>query len=90
MDANKIEPKETIPASRKLGAKDAKELASKATKVMVFKGKKVAEFTVSKNPDKTLVESMLGPTGNLRAPTIVFGKTILVGFNEEEFTKILL
>ena len=90
MDAHKIEPKETIPANRKLGAKDAKELASKATKVMVFKGKKITEFAVSRNPGKALVESMLGPTGNLRAPTIVSGKIILVGFNEEEFEKVLL
>ena len=28
---------------------------------------------------------MLGPTGNLRAPTIRSGKTVLVGFNEEAF-----
>ena len=90
MDAHRIEPQETIPASRKLGAKDAKELASKATKVMVFKGKKISDLKCSKNPDKALIEAMLGPTGNLRAPTIVFGKTVLVGFNEEEFKKALL
>jgi hypothetical protein len=32
---------------------------------------------------------MLGPTGNLRAPTIRRGKTVLVGFNEELFTEKL-
>jgi len=32
--------------------------------------------------DETLLSNMLGPTGNLRAPTIVRGKTVLVGFNE--------
>ncbi len=31
---------------------------------------------------------MLGPTGNLRAPTIVRGKTVLVGFNEEAFSGV--
>ena len=90
MDANKIEPKEVVLASQKLGETDAEELASKATKIVVFKGKKVTEFSGSKNLDIENIQSMLGPTGNLRAPTLVSGKTILVGFNEEEFAKILL
>ena len=33
-----------MPASRKLGADDAREIASKASKVIVSKGKKVTEF----------------------------------------------
>ena len=32
---------------------------------------------------------MLGATGNLRAPTIVFGDTLLVGFNEEVYSEVL-
>ena len=90
MDANKIEPKEVVLANQKLGKTDAEELASKATKIIVFKGKKVTEFSGSKKLDIENIQSMLGPTGNLRAPTLVSGKTILVGFNEEEFAKILL
>ena len=31
---------------------------------------------------------MLGPTGNLRAPTIRTGATVLVGFNEEAYQKV--
>ena len=31
---------------------------------------------------------MLGPTGNLRAPTLRLGKTLVVGFNEEMYSKI--
>jgi hypothetical protein len=33
---------------------------------------------------------MLGPTGNLRAPTLRAGKTVLVGFNDETYSGILL
>jgi hypothetical protein len=29
---------------------------------------------------------MLGPTGNMRAPTIRIGKTYLVGFNDDIFS----
>ena len=32
---------------------------------------------------------MLGPTGNLRAPTVRSGKTLLVGFNEEKYAAVL-
>ena len=31
---------------------------------------------------------MLGPTGNLRAPCLRVGKTVLVGFNEEAYTAV--
>lgn len=40
-------------------------------------------------PREEIAALMLGPTGNLRAPTIVRGKTLLVGFNGDEFEKIL-
>lgn len=52
------------------------------------KGKKVSEFSGGK-ASKDVIEAMLGPTGNLRAPTIRKGKTVLVGFNEEVFDRVL-
>jgi hypothetical protein len=53
----------------------------------VAKGKKVAEFKGG-SAGKEVVEAMLGPTGNLRAPTIRRGKTVIVGFNEELFERV--
>ena len=55
------------------------------------KGKTVVEFDMNKNPpsEAELLEVMLGPTGNLRAPTIRRGKTLLVGFNQEVYTSVL-
>ena len=90
MDANGLEPKETVPASRKLGADDARAIAAKASKLIVAKGKKVSTFKPGAKPADEVVEAMLGPTGNLRAPTIVSGKTVLVGFNEDEYSGALL
>ena len=58
MDANKIEPKDIVLASQKLGQKDAEELAGKATKIMVFKGKKVTEFSGADKLDKETIQSM--------------------------------
>ena len=37
-----------------------------------------------------LVAAMLGPTGNLRAPTARVGKTVVVGFNEDVYSDVLL
>jgi len=33
---------------------------------------------------------MLGPTGNLRAPTLRAGKTVLVGFSDDVYGDSLL
>ena len=89
MDANGIEAKEVLPASRKLGRREAAELVRAASKVIVAKGKKVSSFPGGKATEEK-VAALLGPTGNLRAPTIRVGKTLLVGFNESSYEKALL
>ena len=62
-----------------------------ATKVLVAKGKKVLTFQPGKADfDRDEFASVvLGPTGNLRAPTVVRGKTVLVGFNGDVFDEVL-
>ncbi|MGB0714347.1 MAG: hypothetical protein ACPGXK_00610 [Phycisphaerae bacterium] len=37
----------------------------------------------------TFMAHLLGSTGNLRAPTIVVGKNLLVGFNEAMYESVL-
>jgi len=39
--------------------------------------------------NEELLKAMLGATGNLRSPTIKRGKTLLVGFNQENYEKSL-
>ncbi len=53
-----------------------------------MKGKKVTKFQVAKAVPKEAVEATLGPTGNMRAPLIKVGKTVLVGFNDEIFADV--
>ena len=89
LDANGIVAKQTVPASRKLGRKEATDLARDASKVVVMKGKKVAEFAPAGKAPKDCVDAMLGPTGNMRAPTLRFGRLIFVGFNEEIYEQFL-
>ena len=83
-------PADVVPASRKLGRADAAALAGKASKVIVAKGKKVSEFTIKGPPRDEVVDAMLGPTGNLRAPTLRAGRTLLVGFDQAQYEKVLL
>lgn len=88
MDANGIVAKEVIPASRKLARRDAAELVKAAKKVIVAKGKKVQTFPGGK-ATKEIVDALLGSTGNLRAPTVRSGKTLLVGFDESSYADVL-
>ncbi len=39
---------------------------------------------------KEIVDALLGPTGNLRAPTVRVGKTLLVGFDENSYADVLI
>ncbi len=79
-----------MPASRKLGRKDAAAIAKAASTVVVAKGKKVRTFKPGGKAPKEVVDAMLGPTGNLRAPTLRVGKTVLVGFDEASYEAALL
>jgi arsenate reductase-like glutaredoxin family protein len=66
-------------------------LAKGASRLVVAKGKKVVEFDLKQNrpDDDTLVDHMLGPTGNLRAPTIRKGATLYIGFSEDAYRAIV-
>ena len=54
------------------------------------KGKKLELFEMKSAKIGEVAEKMLGPTGNLRAPTMRVGKTTIVGFSEEAFENVLL
>jgi arsenate reductase-like glutaredoxin family protein len=73
------------------GREAALELAKEAHRVVVAKGKKVVVFDMDKDPpdEESLLGHLLGPTGNLRAPTLRRGKTLLVGFSEEAYQQVL-
>lgn len=72
-------------------AKQALTLTRDADKLFSAKGKKVVEVDLKKDkPSKEeLLKLMLGPTGNLRAPTLVVGKNLIVGFNQELYESLL-
>ena len=65
-------------------------LARAASNVVVARGKKIVRFDMKRDApdDETLLAHLLGPTGNLRAPTVRKGKTLYVGFSEDTYQEI--
>ena len=87
-----ITPAEELNAKQaKLGEKDALELVEQVNEIYAAKGKKLVHLNLKKDqPTRDeLKKLLLGPTGNLRAPTLRKGKTLMVGFDAETYQKLL-
>ena len=69
---------------------DALVVLKKATSLYAAKGKKVVEVDLKKTElsQDEILKLVLGPTGNLRAPTLLVGKKMVVGFNEEMYQSV--
>jgi hypothetical protein len=82
---------QTQAEKKRIGPDEALGLLKGATRLVAMKGKKVVEFDLVKDrpDDATLLGHLIGPTGNLRAPTARVGTTLMVGFNEEAYRKEL-
>ena len=88
LEEHAVEVKSVLDANKhKQGRADALALAKTVDTIHVAKGKKIVVFHMKKDTpgDDTIVAHLLGPTGNLRAPTIRKGKTLYVGFNEDAY-----
>ena len=81
---------ETVDARTKLGSAEALRLTKSAWVVLVARGKNVVRFSMKKDrpDDDTLLAHLLGPTGNLRAPTMRVGRTLVVGYNEAMYDRV--
>lgn len=92
LEHEKIDAEEHVNAKQtKFGLDEALKLVSKIDDLYVMKGTKVVHIDLKKQkPDREeLGRLLLGPTGNLRAPTIRQGKTLVVGFNHDAYKKVL-
>ena len=76
--------KATIPAAGALA------LARQVDDIYAAKGKNVVYVNMEKDKpdDETLTKLIVGPSGNLRAPTLRKGKTLIVGFHQETYEKV--
>ena len=84
--------KEEVNAKKQvMGIGEAKTLLGRETKLVSARGKKVVSVDLRKETltDDEIAKLMLGPTGNLRAPTLVVGKTLLIGFDQATYQEVL-
>ncbi|MBI2838169.1 MAG: hypothetical protein HYX75_07645 [Acidobacteria bacterium] len=89
---NKVETVEIVDAKKSTkSAKDALVLAREVDEIYAAKGKKLVHIDIRKEkPDAEALKAvLLGPTGNLRAPTLKVGRTLLVGFDPESYRRVL-
>ena len=77
----------TDASKERKGRAEAIALARTMNRVIIGRGKKVITLDMKKEPpdDDTLAGLLLGPSGNLRAPTLRKGKTLYVGFSAEAY-----
>jgi arsenate reductase-like glutaredoxin family protein len=80
----------TDAAKVRKGRAEAIALAKTASKIVVARGKKIIAIDMKKDApdDETLAGLLLGPSGNLRAPTIRKGATLYVGFSEDVYRQL--
>jgi arsenate reductase-like glutaredoxin family protein len=84
---------EMVEAKKKaLRAEEALKLAQSVDEIYATKGSNRVYFNLKqeKPEQDKLLAAMLGPTGNLRAPILKKGRVLLVGFDQENYSKILL
>ena len=75
----------------KMGPKEALKLVGEASRLIVAKGKKLVDFDLKKKDrpsDEEILKHIMGPSGNLRAPTVKRGKTLVVGFHADGYPEI--
>ena len=88
----KVHAETTVNAkSAALGKSEALKLAAGADEIYASKGTKTVHLDLKKEKPnaEALASIMLGPTGNLRAPTVQIGKTLIIGFDEETYNRVL-
>ena len=67
----------------KIDADAAWEMLKDASAITVAKGKKVVRFESVADEKEAVLKNVMGPSGNLRAPTYRVGDQFVVGFHAE-------
>ena len=96
MDDHEITVKTRTDAKKEtIAADEALVLAKSSQRILAAKGKKIVEFSLKNGQlegdatEETLRKAIIGPSGNLRAPSIWQGKTLYVGFHPEMYEGLL-
>ena len=90
LEPKNVEVTTTIYANKERFDHDAAWLMLKdATKIFTAKGKKIEEWDPKSDSKEDILKKAMGPSGNLRAPTIQIQGHFYVGFNPEMYEDML-
>jgi hypothetical protein len=65
------------------------EKLASARRILTARGKSVKEWDPRRDDKEAILKSAIGPSGNLRAPTLQVGDVILIGFNQDMYQAYL-
>ena len=79
----------TNASKEKIDANQAWEMIKSASSIHVAKGKQSISWNPKSDDREEILKTVMGPSGNLRAPTWKMGSDFLVGFSEEQYQQVL-
>ncbi len=82
--------KRILADEQRLSAEDVQDLVHKVKEIWVARGAKIARFDMLEAPpgNQALLNLILAPSGNLRAPAVLVGERLVVGFHEDAYQQI--
>ena len=88
IETHQVSIKDVVDARKeRIDARKAWGLPHKAKSINTAKGKKVEKWNPSSDDKAAILQRVMGPSGNLRAPTYRIKDEFVVGFNPELYDK---
>ena len=64
-------------------------MINKAKKITTARGKKVKNWDIKKDEKEIILKHSIGPSGNLRAPTLKIKDSLFIGFNADLYESFI-
>jgi hypothetical protein len=89
LQRNNVTPAQIVDARKDaLAGEEAWKVLAGAREIVVAKGKSSVVFAPGKDSKEAILAQALGRTGNLRAPALLIGDRLLVGFSDSLYAQI--
>ena len=89
LQRNKITPEQIVDARKDaLAGEEAWKVLAGVREILIAQGKNFQVFDPSKDSKEAILAQALGRTGNLRAPALLIGDRLLVGFSDSLYAQI--
>ena len=90
LEPKQVEVEETIYANKERFDEEAVwAMIKDAKKIFTAKGKKIEEWNPKTDSKEDILKKAIGPSGNLRAPTVKIQDHFYVGFNPDMYEDML-